>query len=114
MVAKGTSSQSNPNDARIGQISRTLDQYKEELEEVNEKLRCRSKEFLKLAKVIDPDTGGFGPETTTTRFFKRVCEQPPRVREYSIPSDVGDLVFWAMTLGRKIEQGEKEMKDLKS
>ena len=114
MTTTHSSYQSSPNDAEIGRLFREIEKDQEKIQEIEAKLRRRSKEFLELAKVIDPDTGGFGPQTTSTRFFKRIVESPPKEKEYSIPDDVGDLIYEYMKLGRRIEQNEKEMERLKT
>lgn len=114
MTTTHSSYQSSPNDAEIGRLFRENEEDKETIQEIEGKLRRRSKKFLKLAEVIDPDTGGFGPQTTNTRFFKRVEESPPKEKEYSIPDDVGDLIYEYMKLGRKIERNEKELERLRT
>ena len=63
-----------------------------EIRRLKVELKNLSREFAKLSQDLDPDTGSFASESTTSVFVKVDQVSPPKTREFSMPDHPGELI----------------------
>ncbi len=103
----------HPDDARMGVISRELEDDKKELQDLKKKLKCKSNEFKDFANAVDPDTGRFHKNTNDSVIAKFIQESPHgKFTNFHVPCGACELAHRFMKLERDIDSKEKEWQDL--
>lgn len=103
----------HPDDARMGVISRELEDNRKELQDLAEKLKCKSNEFKDFADAVDPDTGRFHKSTNDSVIAKFIQNSPHgKFKDFHVPRGACELAHKFMKLERDIASKEKEWQDL--